>query len=141
MRDFHALSVNLTQSALTLIRGALLKEPVKMHVKITALPNDRSMVSTNGKDCHRCQIRLALGLVFAVAYAGFHSFAAQPLSTSCAAGLGLPVVPTFSSGQNPQSMAVGDFNGDRKLDLVVANLGSDNVSILLGTSDRNLGPP
>lgn len=35
-------------------------------------------------------------------------------------------------GQNPDSMAIGDFNGDGKLDLVTANQGSDNVSILLG---------
>ena len=38
----------------------------------------------------------------------------------------------FGAGTNPVSVAVGDFNGDGKQDLAVANFGSDNVSILLG---------
>ena len=32
-------------------------------------------------------------------------------------------------------MAVGDFNGDGKADLAVANHGSNNVSVLLGNGD------
>ena len=36
-------------------------------------------------------------------------------------------------------MAVGDFNGDGKLDLAVANVGSNNVSILLGTGTGSFG--
>ena len=32
----------------------------------------------------------------------------------------------------PMSVAVGDFNGDGKLDLAVANRNSDNVAVLLG---------
>ena len=32
-------------------------------------------------------------------------------------------------------MAVGDFNGDGKADLAVANYGSDNVSVLLGNGN------
>src|SRR5205814_4672186 len=39
----------------------------------------------------------------------------------------------FAAGTNPFSVAVGDFNGDRNLDLAVANDNSANVSILLGT--------
>ena len=38
----------------------------------------------------------------------------------------------FGAGTNPFSVAVGDFNGDGKQDLAVANEGSNNVSILLG---------
>jgi hypothetical protein len=34
-------------------------------------------------------------------------------------------------GRNPTPVAAGDFNGDGKLDLVAANPGSSNVSILL----------
>ena len=41
--------------------------------------------------------------------------------------------PAFAVGTRPQSVAVGDFNGDGKLDLAVANSGSDTVSVLLNT--------
>jgi hypothetical protein len=41
-------------------------------------------------------------------------------------------------GTSPTSVAVGDFNGDGKLDLAVANYRSNNVSILLGNG--NNGP-
>ncbi len=41
----------------------------------------------------------------------------------------------FPVGPQPTSVAVGDFNGDGKLDLAVANQGSNNVSILLGNGD------
>jgi FG-GAP-like repeat/Putative Ig domain len=38
-------------------------------------------------------------------------------------------------GNNPDAIAVGDFNGDGNLDLAVANYASDTVSILLGNGD------
>jgi uncharacterized repeat protein (TIGR01451 family) len=41
----------------------------------------------------------------------------------------------YPVGTNPSSVVVGDFNGDGKPDLAVANFGSDNVSILLGNGD------
>jgi FG-GAP-like repeat len=37
-------------------------------------------------------------------------------------------------------VAVGDFNGDGKLDLAVANNGSNNVSVLLGNGDGTFQP-
>src|SRR3989441_5867008 len=53
--------------------------------------------------------------------------------------LGQPVTfapaATFGVGTHPQSVAVGDFNGDGKPDLAVANAGSDTVSVLLGNGD------
>jgi hypothetical protein len=36
-------------------------------------------------------------------------------------------------GTNPQAVAVGDFNGDGKPDLAIANAGGNNVTVLLGT--------
>ena len=45
----------------------------------------------------------------------------------------------FAVGANPYSVAVGDFNGDGKQDLAVANGGSNNVSILLGTGAGSFG--
>jgi len=38
-------------------------------------------------------------------------------------------------GTTPQSVAVGDFNGDGRQDLAVANASSNNVTILLGNGD------
>ena len=38
----------------------------------------------------------------------------------------------FPAGDAPSSVAVGDFNADTDPDLVVANAGSDDVSVLLG---------
>src|SRR5207247_5690349 len=42
-------------------------------------------------------------------------------------------------GSAPFSVAVGDFNGDGKLDLATANEGSANVSILLGDGTGAFG--
>ena len=41
----------------------------------------------------------------------------------------------------PDSIAIGDFNGDGKQDLAVANAYSDNVSILLGDGAGNFSAP
>src|SRR2546422_3097341 len=41
----------------------------------------------------------------------------------------------FVVGNNPVSVAVGDFNGDGVPDLAVANAGSATVSVLLGNGD------
>jgi len=45
----------------------------------------------------------------------------------------------FPVGADPRSVAVGDFNGDRVLDLAVANLGS--ASVLLGNGDGSFQAP
>lgn len=44
---------------------------------------------------------------------------------------------TYSTGTNsqPSSLAVGDFNNDRQMDIVVANFGAHNIGIFLGNSD------
>src|SRR5271157_1775963 len=44
-------------------------------------------------------------------------------------------VTYYSGGAFSQSLAVGDLNGDGKLDLVVGNNDSDTVSVLLGNGD------
>ena len=41
----------------------------------------------------------------------------------------------FRVGAPPQSVTVGDFNGDGRQDLATASLGANSVSILLGQGD------
>jgi hypothetical protein len=44
----------------------------------------------------------------------------------------------YDVGSLPSSAAVGDFNGDGKLDVAVTNAGNNNVSVLLGNGDGTL---
>jgi len=46
----------------------------------------------------------------------------------------------FTAGTSPSSIAVGDFNGDGFQDVAVANYGSNNVTILLGTGSGGFTP-
>ncbi len=55
---------------------------------------------------------------------------------------GFPVVPVYNAGFNPDDVAVGDFNEDGVLDLVVPNLNNTGtVSLLLGNADGSFGAP
>ena len=42
---------------------------------------------------------------------------------------------TFAAGTGPQSVALGDVNGDGELDMVTANTGSNSASVLLGNGN------
>ena len=46
----------------------------------------------------------------------------------------------YAVGAGPISVAVGDFNGDGKPDLVVVNQGSNTVSVLLGNGEGTFQP-
>ena len=43
--------------------------------------------------------------------------------------------PEYPTGTSPQAVAVGDFNGDGKLDVAVVNGNANTVSVLLGNGD------
>lgn len=52
--------------------------------------------------------------------------------------LSFGVGATYKVGESPFSVAAADFNGDGKQDLAVANLDSDNISVLLGADNGTL---
>ena len=62
----------------------------------------------------------------------------SPASTNAAASNGLD---TFTVGDRPTDVTGGDFNGDGHIDLAVANLESDNVSILLNNAGTGFLEP
>ena len=43
-------------------------------------------------------------------------------------------------GSGPDALVAGDFNGDGRTDLAVANDGSNDVSVLLGNGDGTFQP-
>ena len=47
---------------------------------------------------------------------------------------------TYAVGSQPSSLSTADFNGDGQADLVVSNLGGNNVSVLLGNGDGTFQP-
>src|SRR5262249_30670909 len=50
-----------------------------------------------------------------------------------------PVV-SYPADGSPVAVVIGDFNNDTVLDLAVANIGSSNVSVLLGNADGTFQP-
>jgi hypothetical protein len=56
------------------------------------------------------------------------------------AGGGFTAAPAAGAGVNPRNIAIADFNGDGRADLAVTNLGSGNVTILLGNGNGTFQP-
>ena len=73
---------------------------------------------------------VSVALVFSVAMA----HAATAFDVEFADPVRYPV------GTGPRDVVVADFNGDGKLDLAVSNVGSGNVSVLLGNGDGTFQP-
>ncbi|HEY2970617.1 MAG TPA: FG-GAP-like repeat-containing protein, partial [Casimicrobiaceae bacterium] len=72
------------------------------------------------------------------AQAGNANYNAAPTVSRSLAVIGVPefsAALTYSTGNYPEAIAVGDFNGDSIPDIAVANAFSASVSILLGNGD------
>ena len=50
-------------------------------------------------------------------------------------GVSFDLPPEYAAGLQPYSVTIGDFNGDGKPDLTVANLDANTVSVLLNNGD------
>src|SRR6266536_995671 len=73
-------------------------------------------------------------LLFSVPFlSGFFS------ALSFAQSISFTAATNFAAGDGPSSVAAGDFNGDGRQDLAVANTFSNNVSILLGNGNGTFG--
>jgi hypothetical protein len=76
-----------------------------------------------------------------LAVANFASGAPSIVSIFLGNGDGTFQAPaTYAVGRGPISVVTGDFNGDSKLDLAVANQNDHTVSILLGNGDGTFQP-
>ncbi len=56
-----------------------------------------------------------------------------------AGSFGAATAYSLGGGHAPHALAVGDFNGDGKLDIVTANEDTDNISLLLGNGNGTFG--
>ena len=54
---------------------------------------------------------------------------------------GLAAKTDYAAGDGPLWVALGDLNGDGKLDLAVVNATAETVSVLLGMGDGKLAAP
>jgi len=78
-------------------------------------------------------------LVVSALISGFFIVFALLGSAVLAGPLSFAPAANFGAGTGPVSVTTGYFNADSNLDLAVANYGTDNVSILLGTGTGTFG--
>ena len=60
-------------------------------------------------------------------------------AASATAALSFAAPKSYAAGEYPNSVAVGDLNGDGKADVAVANVDSDTVSVLVNGGEGRLG--
>jgi hypothetical protein len=79
-----------------------------------------------------------------LAFANDQATTASVIADATAAGAplaSLAVQQTFAAGNSPRPVAVGDFNGDGRPDLVIPNGGDNDVSVLLNTTPTSMANP
>ena len=87
-------------------------------------------------------LAVANATFFNLAVANATGLANGTVSVLLGVGDGFFILPprTFEVGPNPTFLVAGDFNLDGKLDVAVANTGSNSISILLGIGNGDLIP-
>ncbi len=105
---------------------------------MTTTPSEEAGVNTEHERRERRPLRLAFVMAGVAALLGVllptPSFAPGPTVS-----FGSPTA--FPGGVQPESVAIGDFNGDGKLDLAVASFAQNRVSIALGLAGGGFIPP
>ena len=81
----------------------------------------------------RSRVRVLDGLCLAFGISAGCTMTPGLLAAGC--DLGFPGEKTTLTGVNPAAIAAAELNGDGRIDLVTANSGSDDVSVLLGNGD------
>jgi hypothetical protein len=121
-------ATSITVSAPTYFKGKLEGDPVTGVVRVTdAHPAGTFTVTVRAFGDGGAAITTAFQLTVTT------PATCTPVSFAAAAN--------FGAGTNPQSVAVGDFNGDSQQDLAVANVSSNDVSILLGDGAGSFSSP
>ena len=87
-------------------------------------------------------LAVANATFFNLAVANATGLSNGTVSVLLGVGDGFFITPprTFDVGPNPTFLVAGDFNLDGKLDVAVANTGSNSISILLGLGNGDLLP-
>src|SRR2546422_841373 len=88
---------------------------------------------------HRVRAHYLIATVLTLA--GLISWLAVITSTASTGTPSFAPATNFSAGTNPYAVVAGDFNGDSKLDLAVANYDSGNVSIFIGNGSGGFNAP
>src|SRR5262245_8495141 len=78
------------------------------------------------KSVHYPTVLIMFSLVFGSLFRG------GPILAAGCPVAGFSSTGPYAAGTNPIAVAVGDFNGDGKADVAVANQQSDNITVLLG---------
>jgi FG-GAP-like repeat/PASTA domain len=92
-------------------------------------------MSARARQCTRAVGRFA---VLGTVLFGFPAAATTTLGVAASSPASAPsfaATRSFRVGRDPESVAIGDLNGDRKLDLAVANADGPSVSVLVNRGD------